>query len=319
MRVGGRRYRRPAPHKCRNSAALGQGHPGTAARLVPRHDRSEDANLVLGTRVWVGRLLSVPIGGLVVSGVAAAAVPAEALEIAPHRAIYDVRLSQLRSGTAVSDVDGQMLFQWADACDAWIVDQRYQLDFVYQEGQTVEVNTSYTTWETKDGLAFTFNLRRTSNGTVEEELRGKATLDDDGEGGVADFRLPDEHAQDLPAGTLFPTAHTIELIDRAMAGDPFFLATLFDGSEAEGLVELSAVIGDLQEADEDAEDPLLAGPSWSVQMAFFALAQESATPDYEISVRLYANGVIDEMLIDYGDFVMVAELALLEPMEASGC
>ncbi len=275
--------------------------------------------MVLGFQVRTAQLLSVPVCGLLLSTASAVAETAGAVEIAPHRAIYDVRLSQLRSGTAVSDVSGQMLFQWADACDAWIVDQRYQLDFLYQEGQTVAVNTSYTTWETKDGLAFTFNLRRTSNGSVEEELRGKATLDGGGEGGIADFRLPDEHAQDLPAGTLFPTAHTIELIERAAAGDSFFLATLFDGSEAEGLVELSAVIGDQQAGDEDAEDPLLAAPSWSVQMAFFALAQESATPDYEISVRLYANGVIDEMLIDYGDFVMAAELALLEPVEASGC
>ena len=289
------------------------------ATRMPPGEWAEEGILVLRMSARFGQFLSVSVCGMLVPSVLAGASPVAAVEIAPHRAIYDVHLSQLRSGTAVRDVDGQMLFQWADACDAWIVDQRYHLDFLYQEGQNIEVNTSYATWETKDGLAFTFNLRRTSNGAVEEELRGKASLDEEGLGGSADFRLPDEHVQDLPAGTLFPTAHTIELIERAVDGEAFFVATLFDGSEAEGLVELSAVIGDQQDADDGAEDPLLAGPSWSVQMAFFALAQESATPDYEITVRLYANGVIDEMLIDYGDFVMAAELAELEVLEPSGC
>ncbi|MCB9947854.1 MAG: cell envelope integrity EipB family protein [Rhodospirillaceae bacterium] len=244
---------------------------------------------------------------------------AAAAEIAPHRAIYDVELSQLRSGTSVSDVDGQMMFQWSDSCDAWVVEQRYNLDFLYQEGQGVHVSTSYATWESKDGLSFTFNLRRLANGVVEEELRGKANLEGTGAEGLASFRLPDDLSVGLPAGTLFPTAHTIELIDRAAAGEWFFVATFFDGSEAEGVTELSAVIGDRRDADPDAAEPLLAGPSWPVQMAFFSASGDGATPEYEIAARLYANGVIDHILIDYGDFVMEAQLSEIESLPASGC
>ena len=32
-------------------------------------------------------------------------------------------LASARSGSTVSDVRGQMMFEWADACDGWTIEQ----------------------------------------------------------------------------------------------------------------------------------------------------------------------------------------------------
>ncbi len=36
-------------------------------------------------------------------------------------------------------------------------------------------------------------------------------------------------------------------------------------------------------------------------------------------LRLYANGIVDEMLLDYGDFVLRAELDVLEALPEIEC
>jgi len=245
------------------------------------------------------------------------ATPAVAWEIAPHRAIYELDLASARMGSQVSDVGGQMLFVWEDSCDGWTVEQRYRTNYVFAEGGEVEQRMTYATWESKDGRDFNFSVRNVTGNLTDEEVRGIARISGDGNGTV-EFRMPENREERLPSGTLFPTAHTLRLLDEAEAGRRFFIAMLFDGTEVDGLNEISAVIGDQQPATSAGND-LLERPSWPVQLAFFSLAEPSAEPTYEMSVTLYDNGIVDGMLIDYGDFVVRATLLELEPVDAPDC
>ncbi len=246
-----------------------------------------------------------------------AATPSAAWEIAPHRAIYQLDLASARMGSQVSDVGGQMLFVWEDSCDGWTVEQRYRTNYVFAEGGQVEQRMTYATWESKDGRDFNFSVRNVTGNLTDEEVRGIASFTGEGPGTV-EFRMPENREERLPSGTLFPTAHTLRLLDEAEAGQRFFIAMLFDGTEVDGLNEISAVIGDLQPAV-SAENALLERPSWPVQLAFFSLAEPTSEPTYEMSVTLYDNGIVDGMLIDYGDFVVRATLLELEPVEAPDC
>src|SRR3954452_6495125 len=136
------------------------------------------------------------------------AVPAPAaIEIAPHRAIYKMSLSTARSGSTVSDVRDQMMFEWSDACDGWTIEQRFQLRFLYTEGEQVDMSTNYATWEAKDGHSYRFNVRKLVNGEVDEELRGTAESHDD-RPGIAHYLKPEAQEIELPGGTMFPTMHT---------------------------------------------------------------------------------------------------------------
>lgn len=243
--------------------------------------------------------------------------PATAVQVQPHRAIYDLELASLRSGAAVADVSGQMLFEWADSCDGWIIGQRYQLDFLYPEAGEVAVDTSYASWEAKDGSSFQFNLRTMTNGAVDEEIRGSAEFPASGGNGMAEFRLPEMQAEALPPGTMFPTAHSLELLERAEAGERFFVAVMFDGTEFAGPIELSAVIGPQTPAPEAASAAfdVMQRPSWPVRLAFFGQDAGAAAPDYEMELQIYDNGVVDQLLIDYGDFVLRGVLRDLEVLD----
>ena len=256
---------------------------------------------------------------LLLSPVSARSAEAAA-EIAPHRAIYKMSLLKARGSSKVADVRGRMMFEWADACDGWTTEQRFQLRFVYAEGDEMNMTTNYTTWEAKNGLRYRFNVRKTVNGEVDEEVRGDATMEKDGTGGIAHFVRPEENDMPLPAGTLFPSAHTVAVLDRARSGEVFFNRVVFDGADAEGATEISAVVGPAAKAKgERTPDLTRDRKAWPVRMAFFPLKSDAAQPEYEMSISLLQNGVAESMQIDYGDFTVNAVLETLEALPKSGC
>ena len=262
-------------------------------------------------------LTALPAAGPVQAAPANAA--GAAANILPHRAVYKMSLMSARNSSKVSDVRGRMLFEWADACDGWTTEQRFQLRFVYAEGDEMAMTTNYTTWEAKDGRRYRFNVRKLINGEEDEEVRGDARLAKDGTGTAA-FTKPEPQDMELPPHTMFPTAHTLAVLDHASAGDTFFNRIVFDGADSEGATEVSTVIGAAVQTKEDGAEPLLKGKkAWPVRMAFFPLKSDSAQPEYEMSLRLLQNGVAESMEIDYGDFTVNAILEKVEALPKSGC
>jgi hypothetical protein len=243
---------------------------------------------------------------------------AGAFEIAPHRAIYTLDLISTSNASAVADVDGEMMFQWADSCDGWTVEQRYQMNFVDAEGRELRQSSVYATWESKDGNDFTFTLRNMTNGAVDEEVRGNAALKGEGQGGTVTFRLPEEVSQELPPGTIFPTAHTLRMLRVAEKPGtlPFFNAMLFDGTGLDSLREINAVVGDVRPMREHRDFPLLNRPFWPVGLAFYPEEESQMLPEYEMSVNLFDNGVVTDMTIDYGTFAVGATLNELAPLDS---
>lgn len=271
---------------------------------------------VLAAAVSTGALL---VASPALAQPAATSMAAVAARIQPHRAIYTMSLASARNGSKVSDVRGRMMFEWADACDGWTTEQRFQLRFVYSEGDDMAMNTNYTTWESKDGLRYRFNVRKLVNGEVDEEVRGEANLNRDG-AGTAQFAKPEPQEMELPAGTMFPTAHTLAILDHAERKDPFFTRTIFDGSDAEGPTEVSTVVGKPGVPKDAGKDSLLkVGKAWPIRMAFFPTQSDSAQPEYEMSLHLLENGIAESMQIDYGDFTVNAVLDKIEALPKSGC
>jgi outer membrane protein OmpA-like peptidoglycan-associated protein len=145
------------------------------------------------------------------------------------------------------------------------------------------------------------------------------------QGGVAEFTKPEQSTIPLKPDVLFPTAHTLYLIDRAIAGDSFVVRNVFDGTSVDDASMVSAVIGAPEPpgsvaADPDAiKSPLLERTSWKMRLAFFPAESKSDEPDYELSMRLVSNGVSESMGLDYGDYVVDAKLARLEPLPKPAC
>jgi len=251
----------------------------------------------------------------------ACGIPAQAVvQVAPHQAVYRLKLASARSSSAVADVNGQMIFAWKDACDGWTVEQKFQAKFLYAGGEETELNTSYITWEAKDGRAYRFNVRKMVNGALDEELRGNARLDRDGEG-TAHYEKPEVKDIPLKPGTLFPTAHTLQMIELAGKGESFFARPVFDGSEAVGATGVTAVMGAAKPSVKTSvkAPALWDGKAIPVHMAFFSADKAEMLPDYESLLMLQENGVVQSILIDYGDFKVAAELEKLESVPRSPC
>src|SRR6266481_5248435 len=241
-----------------------------------------------------------------VVAITASAPSVAGAEIAPHRALYAMTLNSARNDSGVVDARGTMDYEWGETCDGWTIEQRYRLKMRYVESADVDIISSFVTWESKDGLRYRFNQKQTRNGEVDQEIRGEARLDGPGKGGVAEFAKPQPQTLKLEPGVLFPSAHTISLID---------------GATDENAVQVSAAIGVRLTADPAAavRSPLLERPGWRVRLAFFPVDANAEKPDYELGMRLLDNGVSQDMVIDYGEYSIRAKLDDLEPLTKPNC
>ncbi len=236
-------------------------------------------------------------------------------QIVPHRALYKMSLDSVRTGSSISHVEGTMVFDWADACDGWAIQQRMNLRFTHNEGKDADIDSTVVMWEAKDGARYNFNVRRLINGKEDESYKGRARLGKDE--GVIVYALPKERGESkIPLKTLFPSGHTKMIIKKAKAGEKFFTRRVFDGSDEEGSADVSAFIGAAIKENhlgkELRSNPLLQVAAWPVRLAFFLPDSQEGLPEYEMDLVLQENGIARSMVIDYGDFSVKGELVKLD-------
>ena len=248
---------------------------------------------------------------------------AEAVDLASHKAIYNIRLVSAKSGAQVLDVRGKMLYMIKKACDGYIADHKFNLNYEYSGAPAVQVDTKFTSFEGADGKMLNFSSSRLSNGELDQELRGNARLLGDGKKSRAVYSIPNDLSYDLNANTLFPVAHTLHLIDAAHKGQKFLKASVFDGSDDQGPVDINAVIGKKipQDGEQSKLDKgLINVPGWSMRLAVFPTQGDNQdVSEYEMTMELLENGVVKSMKVDYHDFSVSQKLVAIEPIKSEEC
>lgn len=292
--------------------------------------------LLAAAVIALGAGLAVVMSG--VEGLAGASLPVlsapqDDVRMAAHKSVYDFRMIGIGSGTSgISDIRGSMYYEQADACDAWTTDHRFTSDYYTPERPVMRHVSQYVAWEGKDGQQFQFSSeRQEGDGDEVEKLRGAVERREDGSA-VAQYSRPPELSFDLPKGYYLPAAHTAEIIRRARKGDKFFNAVLFDGTDADGPVEVNVFIGKPLGDEERAailkngskiDAKLLAAPAWHVRMAVFPLQAEdgvdNSLPSYEMDTVLHDNGVISDAVVDYRNFKVGQKLIALEVLPPAAC
>jgi hypothetical protein len=245
--------------------------------------------------------------------------------LAPNRATYDMKLAVARPNSGIVEVNGNMVLETVDSCDGWEIKQRIKLTFLRNDGEEFETDSSFTSYESKDGLQLRFSVRNAQNDEVEEELRGRADLDALGGKGRASFTLPEVRSFELPAGTLFPTTHMALILKHAREGDKSVSYRVFDGARLDGAFQVNAVIGRAPRPGPGT--PPVRGdvallrnqPAWGVRFAFFANGDQGAQPEYELALDLLGNGIARSMLLDYGDFAVNANLVQIQALPRPKC
>lgn len=252
---------------------------------------------------------------------ALAAGVAQAAQLVPHRAVYELSAKSAsgfgRSGT----LRGLLTYELMDDCDGWTINQKAGLDVSGADGEGHRFEWSQATWEAKDGSSYRYFIKDSQDGSTGNQRRGELVYPKAGADGRLTTELPAKGEADIPP-VLLPVQHTLALIEHADAGDTVYLAQIFDATVDEKPVEISAGFG-VSEANgkTKAEDfaPLKGVPSRHVSFAFFVQNLPDGTPDFEQSVQLFDNGVVSRVNFDFGGLPVLGTLRKLEVLEPKAC
>jgi hypothetical protein len=242
--------------------------------------------------------------------------------LAPHRAAYSLSLGDNQGGGRgqVGQLEGGLVIDWAELCEGYTLNQRMRFTMSTAEEGTVESDIVFSSFESKDGTNYRFSLRTSRDGTVVEELKGRATLDPD-KGGKAVFTDP-EVEMELPPGTMFPTAHSLLLLNLGEGGERVIVRVVFDGATLDGALDVTAILSDKMPGQNmlgTATPEIGKRPGYRVRMAYFNPDDKAGTPQYETSMRMLDNGVAAEYTFEYPEFSMKAKLERLEALPKPRC
>jgi hypothetical protein len=250
-------------------------------------------------------------------------VDAASVPLASHRALYDITLARASPQSTIAQVSGRLVVEWVDTCDGFTTNQRMYTRLDNADGGSVASDLLLSSWEARDGKTFRFSMTNRMNGKIDEASRGIARTGAPGAKGSVEFEIPRAEAVDLPAGTIFPTAHMVALLEAAHAGQRMLSEVVFDGSAEDGLNDVSAYIGPKSRAKAAASvkgtRALASGESWPVRMAFFDHSGTDDFPTYEFAYRMFENGVSSELHFDYGAFAVKGTLTQIDPLPDAGC
>jgi len=274
-------------------------------------------------------LLAVPLVGGTLAGHAHALAAKEPGKLVAHRAIYEMTLDDARTASGITGIDGRMVFEFTGSeCDGYSLNMRMVTQMTDSQGQTNLTDLRSSTWEQGDGQKFRFQSAQYLNDKLGDVTMGRAARESPNEAIKVKLSQPSRAELNLSGQVLFPTQHSLALINAARSGQSLFQARIYDGSEkGRKVYDTTAFIGRKVEAGADAdklepaakEKGLDQLASWPVSIGYFEPKGGDLTPSYQIDFRLYENGVSRELLIDYGDFSIHGTLTALEYLKPAEC
>jgi hypothetical protein len=237
----------------------------------------------------------------------------------PHVAAYRLSLAdRAQTSNPFVEVRGGLVIEWRLACDGWLSRQRLAFVGTLQEGGDLGHDVRFSSWEALDGSRMRYSYRSYDDQRLQEEFRGEARIDAP-DRGVATFSEPSQRRVELPPETIFPTEHIRQLLNSAQAGQRLVSHQVFDGAGFDSLTQITSVIGQPRMIELLAEQRDERGRAWPVSMAYYDLSTPSDVPKFEAEFLLGEDGVIRDVVLDYGDFRLGAALEQLQLVERPDC
>ena len=275
-------------------------------------------------------LLVLAVGTLVVSWSATANIASAATALAPHRAVYDMKLGETRTGSSVSSVEGRMVYELTgSACEGYTQNMRFVTRMTSQQGTTTVSDLRSSTWEDGTGTKFKFNTSTLRDDKPADVTAGDAMRPAPGEEAKVELAKPVKKSFSLKGRSAFPVEHSLMVLAAARAGTKKIRIDLYDGSEqGDKVYDTIASIGAELPRGNTAKMPAVAGtdalnalPSWPVSISYFEVGNDKAdaVPVYELSFVFFENGVSRKLAIDYGDFVIQGDLKEIKFLDVQPC
>ncbi len=253
------------------------------------------------------------------------------IQLAPHVAVYDLKLASSRGKRSLESVRGRIVYDFSgSACEGYALKFRQVTELDNGEGKVALSDLRTTTWEEGQAKSFRF---KSENYMDDKQV---STVDGSAERARASVavKLTKPEDKKLDVGTVvFPTEHMRRLIDAARAGQSLLELSVYDGSDdGEKIYQSLAVIGRKIEPSEKPseaaanQDSLAGLARWPVSISYFDKSKKKEdddpseqTPVYVISFEMYENGISRSLRLDYGDFVVDGEMTSLEVKPVKAC
>jgi hypothetical protein len=291
---------------------------------------------MVNARCWKDEMIRDRVLHSVLAGFLASSVPlfgcdvaaqAGVITLAPHRAIYDLKLRSASGRRPIDAVRGRILYDFAgSSCEGYALQFRQVSEIESGEGKVSLSDLRATTWEDGQGKSFRFASQNFVDGRPVDVADGKADRKPTGIG--VSLTKPETKALELDKDVLFPSEHMRRIIEAAQGGKSLLELPVFDGSETgQKVFNTLTVIGHEIDKQKTVDDAVAKVPEmanmkrWPVTISYFDRATTGGeqTPVYAIGFELFENGISRALSLDYGDFIVAGEMSQLELKTAPDC
>ncbi len=284
--------------------------------------------------IFAARIGSLFLGAVAVAGVACAApagnpdIDVAKVELVPHLAIYDLRLSHSRNSRSAEAITGRILYDFSgNSCDGYALQFRQVSELNTGEGKSAVSDLRTITWEDGTAASYRFQSQNLIDENQVETVDGQADRRSDGV--AVNLTKPGRKKFDTDAGVVFPTEHMRRIIAAARAGKAMLELPVYDGSEnGEKIFNTLTIIGAPIPPDQRVPTDAAAGQQaldgmtrWPVTISYFERDAKGGeqTPIYSIAFELYDNGISRALTLDYNDFVLRGDMSVLEIKDSKPC
>jgi hypothetical protein len=252
---------------------------------------------------------------------------AQAVTLAPHRAIYDLTLLRAEDGANLQAASGRLAFELqGSSCEGYTVSFRMVAKYTPSEGDASLIDTQSTTYEGPDSLEFRHQTKETINGEIKEDSKLKLQRDAIGKPGQGEVTGKDSGNFTVDGEAFLPMQHQLKLMAMGESGGGRDSSLLFDGSDGAKTFRAISFVGKTKAPGSIARDatdpvaaPLKAVAAWPMTVSYFSEDKDQSIPDYQVSFDLYSNGVATGLVLDYGQFALAGKLANLTMYEPTEC
>ena len=255
---------------------------------------------------------------------------AKAAQLTSHRAVYDLTLDKTGAGSNVSDIRGQLIYDFSGSeCQGYTLNTRLVTEIFDREGKPSMTDIRSEAQEDSEGRRFRFNTSQYVNDKLSESTKGLAVRSARSRDIVnVELEKPKRGMLTLSGNVYFPTQHSLAILKAASTGQTRLQADIYDGSEkGTKIYETTTVIGAPLELAANAQLPVIKNSealdsiqSWPVVVSYYDQSpKKDGLPAYEVSFRMYANGVSRKLKLDYGTFSLNGELSAIEFSKTKPC
>ena len=270
------------------------------------------------------------LAGMAVQAVAAP--PTDRVFLAPHRAVYDLKLKESHGTRGIEAVRGRILYDFSgNTCEGYELQFRQVSELDSSEGKTALSDLRSTTWEDGNAKTFRFNSENLLDDKPTDVVDGHAERNT--QTVAVDLSKPTAKKFTVSVSAVFPTEHMRRIIIAAREGKSILEFPVYDGSDnGEKLYSTLTVIGQPIPPgskpldDASAKFAELANLTrWPVTISYFEQQNEKAehageqTPVYAISFELFENGISRALTLDYSDFVIKGDMTSLDIKKSKPC